>query len=181
MMLFAPATAFAQADIADVSQVSFFGVDFSKVQIMGADESDAQFAAAFDGINYLILAEPAKYDLGRAFRKTVVVEDLSTVSRRNAGLNIDLRGTDPNRTLSDRDMARIVDAYRSAGDTGYGLVIAGELLNKATGYGTYLVMFFDRSNGDIIYSQRVSGRAGGFGLRNYWARSLYDVLNKWRY
>jgi hypothetical protein len=31
-------------------------------------------------------------------------------------------------------------------------------------------------DGKVILSEKVAGRPQGFGLRNYWAYSIYDIL-----
>lgn len=180
-MLCLPVISAAQEEVFDFDKVSYFGIDFSKVKIMGANESDADFHEAFERINMLVLGEPKKYNLPRAFGKTVFIEDLGTVISRSTTQIGDLRTTNPGYMVTEDEMHEIVDAYRAEGDTGYGLVIAGEFLNKPAAEGSFVVMFFDRSNGDIVYYKRASGKAAGFGLRNYWASSLYNVLKKWRY
>lgn len=176
-----PLLAAAQDEVFDFDEVSYFGIDFSKVKILGAKESDADFREAFERINTLVIGEADKYNLEWAFGKTVFVEDLETAIRRSTIQNSDMRTNNPGYRMTEEDMHKIVDAYRSPGDTGYGLVIAGELLNKPANSGHYVVMFFDRANGDIVYYKRAGGRAMGFGLRNYWAGSLYNVLRTWKY
>jgi hypothetical protein len=40
------------------------------------------------------------------------------------------------------------------------------------------VVFFDLSNKNILLMENMTGKAGGFGWRNYWARSFYTVLKE---
>ena len=59
----------------------------------------------------------------------------------------------------------------------FGLVIIAKLLNKAEAYGSYQVVFFNTDTKEIIQDWATGGKARGFGLRNYWAGSIYKVIN----
>ena len=41
----------------------FYGVDYSCVSVVGANEQPAEFIKAFEAINRLFLSEPKKYDV----------------------------------------------------------------------------------------------------------------------
>lgn len=41
----------------------FYGVDYSCVSVIGANEQPAEFIKAFEAINRLFLSEPKKYDV----------------------------------------------------------------------------------------------------------------------
>ena len=138
-LLTIPAMAISQeVSVFDFDEVTYFGIDFSKVGILGADEGDAQFFTAFEGINNLILKEASKYNL-EAFGKQVIVGDLSTVFELN-NRSREMRILDPGYSVSVEDMHDIVDTYRSEGDTGYGLVITGVAKQSITKQPVY----FDR-------------------------------------
>lgn len=175
-----PLLAAGQQSILDVNDVDYRGVDFTKTMILAANESDAAFVKIFTGINNLVITESNKYDLGKAFRKNVFVKDLTNVHERNSDISGNMRTNDANYMINGKELQEIVDAYKADTD-GVGLIIVGELLNKSASKGRYVVVFFDSESGDIIYTKRVTGKAGGFGLRNFWAASLHNVLKKWRY
>jgi len=40
---------------------------------------------------------------------------------------------------------------------------------------------FDIATRKILSKREVSGKAGGFGLRNYWAGSVYNIIKKEMY
>jgi hypothetical protein len=40
---------------------------------------------------------------------------------------------------------------------------------------------FDIATRDIVAEEEVVGYAGGFGLKNYWARTVFNILKSTRY
>ena len=40
------------------------------------------------------------------------------------------------------------------------------------------MVFFDIKSRNIVSSFKLTGAASGFGLRNYWAGSVYDAMKK---
>jgi hypothetical protein len=62
-----------------------------------------------------------------------------------------------------------------------GLVFVAENLNKITQMGSYWVCFFDLGTKEIIDMQLKTGKAAGFGFRNYWAGSAFNVMKNWSY
>lgn len=175
----------AQPRIGDIRSITFYGVDFSAVRINGANESPADFIRAFGQINQLFMSEPNKYNPAKAFKMQVDRIDLSVVRSRNENIDkaqlaapqqSDLAGY----TVDDGRLAEIVASYPVDGE-GYGAVIVAERLDKTEGRALFTVVFFDRQSREVIYSQCDYAKAGGFGLRNYWAGALYNMLKKWRF
>ena len=78
--------------------------------------------------------------------------------------------------IDDADLARLIKSFNTGSDSGYGVVYVAELLNKEDGIGNYIAVFFDVRTKKIIFADRVSGKAGGFGLRNYWAAPLEKIF-----
>ncbi len=40
------------------------------------------------------------------------------------------------------------------------------------------VTFFDIASKTVLLTEKMSGKAGGAGFRNYWARAYYNVMDK---
>ena len=40
------------------------------------------------------------------------------------------------------------------------------------------LLFFDIATRDILQKREVKGYAEGFGLRNYWARTVYNIIKR---
>lgn len=175
----------AQQSLKEVRKVNYYGIDFSKVKIYRAQESEAQFLRAFKAINDLTLLEDKKYDFAKFFRKSVEWKSFEVADQRNFSneaflLPPKLSGKQLNEIhLSDAELGEVVGNYGN-GDDGVGVVIIGVLLNKEVPEGIYEVVFFDVQSKEIVFHKEVRGKARGFGLRNYWAYSVYDALKRWK-
>ena len=58
------------------------------------------------------------------------------------------------------------------------MVFIAQFLDKSNARGTYEVVFFNTETKEIIEEWITDGKARGFGLRNYWAGSVYSALKK---
>lgn len=158
-------------------EVNYYGVDFSKAKTFGAQETGEEFKAAFGGINYLVIYEWSKYNPGRFLHKKIVVRDVEVAQAWNDAIDPEnIAMFSPNYALTDGDIAEMVESYEIAETEGTGLIILGELLNKPDNAGSFVFVYFDIATRKVLYSQHIVGGAGGFGLRNYWARALYNAL-----
>lgn len=167
-----------KTSLKDIDKLTFFGVDFSMAKVYGADETAEQFKDAFYGINTLFQREPKKYDTAKAF-DAVVTTDLET--SRNFIEQIkkaDLFASDDSYELTDEEIAEHIRQFNTGNANGYGAVFIAGLLNKGKTQATYNVVVFDIASKDIILNRQFTERARGFGLRNYWAYSVYKTLNK---
>lgn len=176
----------AQQNINDVQEVNYYGIDFSKVNIFQAKETREQFKSAFKAINDLTVLEDKKYDFEKFFRKTIHISPFTVADERNeestpkilfprtsSKLVADLK-------LTPEDVREVIAEYGNE-DSGIGVVVIAVLLNKKTSAATYDVVFFDVKTKDILFEKQVIGMARGFGLRNFWANSLYYALRNWKY
>ncbi len=166
----------------EISSITFYGIDYSLVRVYGASESPTQFRYTFGEINNLFITEPKKYDIGKYTGKKLNEISLDAVNEVNQKLNLhDLVTTTPDYTL---DATQITQAVRQLpikkGAEGTGAVIVAQLLNKADNRGTYELVYFDVATREIIDGITMSGKAGGFGLRNFWAGSIYKALKNLR-
>lgn len=167
-----------KTSLKDIDKLTFFGVDFSMAKVYGADETAEQFKDAFYGINTLFQREPKKYDTAKAF-DAAVTTDLET--SRNLIEQIkkaDLFASDDSYELTDEEIAEHIRQFNTGNANGYGAVFIAGLLNKGKTQATYNVVVFDIASKDILLNRQFTERARGFGLRNYWAYSVYKTLNK---
>jgi hypothetical protein len=163
-------------------EVNYYGVDFSKTRTFGATETGEDFVSAFERINLLIIGEWHKYNPAARLRKTIYVQDISVTQVRNGDIDPkEVATTTPRYALTDADIAEMVKRYEIKESEGTGLVFIGELLNKQTATGTFSIVYFDIASRDVLYRRPVSGEAGGFGLRNYWAGALYRILKVFKF
>jgi hypothetical protein len=173
--LFACTALSAQTNVG--SDVNYYGVDFSKTKVFGAAETGDQFKDAFGKINSLIIAEWPKYDLGKFLFKNIAVRDISATTRLNNEIDPAMVvSSSSDYFISKDEIADMVRRYKLQEKEGTGLVIIGELLDKSTYMGKFVVVYFDIASREVLHGEGVVGKARGFGLRNYWAGALYGAL-----
>lgn len=171
-MLLSVTMCFAQKT-KDKTKVYFYGVDFSDVNVVGATESESNFINAFEGINGLFITEPKKYDIAKFLNLDVLSTDCKIANEELAIL----KDTNfINKESEEIDIPAIIAKYPS--NEHFGLVIIAKELNKPYNKGTFIAVIYDGTTHQILSSREFSGKAKGFGLRNYWAGALYSGLKK---
>ncbi len=171
-VLMISAIAFASAQT--FNDVTFLGVDFSAVNVLHTDETEEQFISAFEKINVLMVSETEKYDVAK-----YLAIDIKETDLRFATQNIE--------TLRDRDFTdseeekisieTVLSSYPKI--QGVALLLVAQTLDKAQAVGQYDIVVFDGTTKEIFKIESLAGAAGGFGLRNYWAGSIYNGLKKY--
>ena len=160
----------------DVQSIKFYGVDYSQVKVFGADESPLQFKDAFRRINELFITEAKKYNVGKQLRKEVTEISLDAV---NHNINeSELMTTKTEYSLDKEQIKTAIEALPIQKTPGVGMVFVAQFLDKSKNRGTYEVVFFNTETKEIIEEWITEGKAGGFGLRNYWAGSIHSALKK---
>ena len=155
----------------EVDSVTFYGVDFSQVNIVGDDAPDSQYLQAFRRINDLFVTEPEKSDLARY--------DFEMVAAINAATDLS-RARPMQATLLDKEsLAAHISRLPVTGD-GVGLIIIADCLDKTRETGYFHILFFDRATRSVIAQASLSGKARGFGLRNHWARAMLNSIRSLR-
>lgn len=154
--------------------VRFFGVDYSAVNVLYADETPEQFISAFYKTNILMLSEADKYDVSKFMQVNVVECEINYANKRLDELN-KRDFTDLNS--EEIEIESVIAAYPQVeGDV---LIFIARELNKTTNIGTYNAVIFNGTTKDIVSNTLISGKAKGFGLRNYWAGSLYNAMKSY--
>lgn len=166
----------------DSDEIVFFGLDYSKVKLIGAhgfsNPTDIK-ELYFDKWNQLIVNESDKYDIGKAFNNKNVIYDFSVVNKRNQLPIVEDLVTENDYDLSIEDVKSIIAAYEGEKAThGTGLVFIVESYNKNEQKGHYWIVLFDIATKESLEVFEITGKAGGFGFRNYWARTIYDALKR---
>ena len=160
--------------------VDFLGVDFSAVTVLAADETKLDFISTFGEINQLFLTEAEKYDVGHYLSFNINTIDIEPAINGLSELKeLDFVHMHKNSSESDIDIENILSKYEPS--EGMKLLIIAIELNKSKGYGTYVAVVFNGSTKEIIKTQALAGDAGGFGLRNFWAKTVYNSMKSAKY
>ncbi|MEJ7766921.1 MAG: hypothetical protein WKF89_03865 [Chitinophagaceae bacterium] len=51
-----------------------------------------------------------------------------------------------------------------------------ESMKKSASHGSMYVTFIKLANRKVLNTERTSGKARGFGCRNYWVKPVYEVI-----
>lgn len=170
-------------------QFTWLGIDYSHVKLVGdfaeffeaGEKSTWQIRDIyFPRWNSIIMEEPAKYDIRGMLRKSDIVYDIDMISSLNASTPLeDLESDNPVR-FSDDDIQFFVQQYNLSGKEGIGIAFIAECLNKNALEAWYHFVAIDMQSHQILFHARLRGEPKGFGLRNYWANSVYRVIRSIR-
>ena len=160
-----------------IKDVKFFGVDYSLAKVYGSDETLGQFIDAFARINGLFITESNKYNVAKYFKKKVTETLISQIQDINDNITDDsLFGGTASYKITDDMLENHIKSLPLSATDGTGLVFVTELMNKSYKQASYHIVFFDIASREILDSWNAIGKAKGFGLRNYWAGSIFNVL-----
>jgi len=160
--------------------ITWFGFDFSHAKGIMLGTTPYEMKNNFiPAINQLFLQEPQKFDINKGFNKSKVTPDFSSVNKVNANINIDnfeVTTKEQVTPLTEVEIADMVKQYSISDKQGVGLVFIVESLDKVSVEATLHLTFFSMPDGKIILTEKVYGKPGGFGIRNYWANTLFSIL-----
>jgi hypothetical protein len=176
---------FAQSpsDVSNSKSWTWFGIDYSHCYFL----TKMDFPDAYDlkeklqAWNDLVLLEKEKYIYKTLTSKKV---DFSTDMIKAVNDQVDVTERLDNdgfksTHLDPADIQGIVNGYDIPQHLeGVGLILIAESYSKPNKKGAYFVTFFDIETGEVLITERMLGKAQGFGLRNYWAYSYYKVLQQ---
>ncbi len=170
-------------------KVSWLGIDFSHTKLIGAfDQIGGAFEQTpgsvkneyFPAWNKLIVNEPKKYDVNAMLRKDNVRYDIDMIMKLNALTPVgDIESYNAPDYSAD-DIKKFVSSYELEGKTGLGVVFISECLNKGKEEAIFHVVVLKLATKEILIHERVVGKPQGFGLRNYWAGSIYSAIKQVR-
>lgn len=173
-------TAKKKSPIANIESISFYGVDFSQGKVYGATDEPDKLKKAYEDINNLFVTEASKYNIEELTGKKVNNTNIKAVSSSNSSIPADnVKTTNSGYSINDQNVATALKNLKiDSGDSGTGLVVVVHQLNKSNQVGTFQMVFFDIKSRNVVTSFKLTGAASGFGLRNYWAASVYDAMKK---
>ncbi len=156
------------------------GLDFSMVRCIGSEgftDPQAVKEKFFSDWNNLVLSEADKYNFKEPYKKTTQTNDLSVVTRRNELPDYKTFIINEPYSFEEGQLKKIIADYnlKEAKD-GLGLVYVYETLNKTKGHAVVNLVFFDITSKEIIWTKRYEAPAGGFGFRNFWARTILETM-----
>lgn len=168
------------------TSIVYLGIDYTQARLIGdASESGIEVRDRyFPGINDVVVNEPKKYDLQKAFNKSLINMSLGIVTKRNKKINaediISTESADYSR-LKEEDIRKLVKGIDFENKKGIGLLFIVEGMKKAEKAATssIWVTFVDMSTNKVLMTERMEVETkGGFGFRNYWASTIFNLIEK---
>ncbi len=170
---------YTTADVFKVDNITWYGLDFSNIKLIGSAGFTDPYAIKnkfFNSWNNLIITETEKYNIAGFFHKSSVANDLSIVKERNKLPDPDELVINTDYSFGEDEVKKIISEYDITGKEGIGLVFIMESFNKTEERGYMWITFFNIETKEVLLSKKMNGKAGGFGIRNYWAKSFYNVM-----
>jgi hypothetical protein len=167
-------------------EIVWLGLDFTQVRMVGplGTVDKNELVQLFDDINMVVISERSKYNFEAALRKDEVPYNLEVATKLNSEIDpnraIAYASKDEAARLNEEAISVLVKQYKFDNKEGIGLVFFMETLDKVREQGTMWVTFFSLSDRNVLFTERMSGIAGGISFRNHWARTVYEVIDQIR-
>jgi hypothetical protein len=165
-------------------EVTWLGLDFSSTKLIGDREkfgSESDVRRLLEAWNQLILTEFEKFDIAKAIKRSKVERSIDVTNEHNAEVDVLSMFTDDEKAhlhLNPNDVEELVGRYDFKGKTGLGLMFVVESFNRFAEEGSIYVTFVNMGSKEVLFTERLVGEPKGFGMRNYWAGCIYQVINK---
>jgi len=169
--------------------VTYLGIDYSHVkvignfsQFMGAGEKDAGQLrdTYFPAWNKLVIDERKKYDFAAMLQKENILYDIADITAINAQTAVDKIESLNKIHYKPDEIRDFVAKYNLKGKKGYGFLFIAEYLDKSEKEAAFCFVVIGMPKGEILLCESILGKPSGFGIRNYWAGALYDVIKQIR-
>ncbi len=165
--------------------VTWLGIDYSHVKLVGdfsqfggvGEKGPSQLKYQyFPAWNGLVVNEPEKYSLVRAFRKEGILYDLETITAMNAEAKLESMEVLNITPYTKEQVVEMVKNYPLNTGKGFGIAFVAESLNKIAEEAYFYVVVLNLSTKEVLFVEKVRGEPMGFGLRNYWAGSIAGAM-----
>jgi hypothetical protein len=160
--------------------LTWLGIDITQMRLIAShevtpDEIRNKFAPAW---NQLFVDELKKYDVAKYTHRQSVEYALEVTGKANKKIGDDLYSSNPDdfHRLGVGDITKLVNEYDFQDRKGMGLMIVVEALDKSKTKASAWVVVVDMDKKSVIATRRETASAGGFGFRNYWAKSFLGIL-----
>lgn len=183
-----PVTAQTKEDITGgTAEITWLGMDFTQAKFIGAatqfkdagEITNGEFRDKFiPGWNQLFINEEKKYDVAKVVHRTAIKHAMEVTEKANNAIKGDFFTNNPDdyMHLDAEKVEGLVKKYNFQGKTGIGLIFFIEGMSKGKDQASAWVAYVDMKGKKVLMSQHITGKAGGFGFKNYWAKAFYNIL-----
>jgi len=162
-------------------EIMWIGVDFSKTTFSknGFDFPVEELHHYFYEWNMLIISDQKKYDIRMAFRKPIMHYDLSFITKRNKSAKLSQLIVDYitiRNQFSEKQIIESVKNFSLSTQTHFSLSLFVESFDQKSKTATIWVVIIENSTSEAVLCEKFMETPGGFGVRNYWGRTFYNLF-----
>lgn len=168
-------------DFLKVKEVLWVGINFSKAKFTreGFNYPQEILLHYFHEWNMLILNDQKKYDIRMSFRKPVMQYDLSVVTKLNKSVKINnliTKYVNVNDVYTDDQMVQYMSGLSLPKSLPYALSFVVESFDSSVKTAAIWVVITQTATNQVVLCEKFLKKPAGFGTRNYWARTFYNVF-----
>lgn len=162
-------------------EILWLGINFSQAKFtrQGLDFSQEIMQHYFQDWNRLILNDQKKYDIRMSFRKPIMQYDLSLVTKINKtakASNILVSNLGLKDMLNEDMLRKYVAQYSFPTTLRFALIFVVESFDSMAKTASIWVIILQTADSEVVLCEKFMKTPGGFGARNYWARTFYNLL-----
>ena len=162
-------------------EITWLGIDFSKATFTkkGFDMPNDALQIYLNEWNALVISDQKKYDIRVAFRKPVVLFDLSFVKKQNKLYKGDIPIRDIVRMENLLDENIIANYIRQVSLpllSKFSLLFMVESFDNTIKKGSVWVVVISNKTKELVLCEKFSESPSGFNIRSYWARIFYNIF-----
>jgi len=167
------------------TKITWLGIDYSHVQLIG---DFSQFGGAgsntaekirdvyFPAWNDFVYKEAAKYNVKKMLRHSDLQIDLDMIAKINENADVDKLETTKSIEFTEELLKSFIDDYKVSEIEGLGVLFITEYMNKNKQNAVYHYIVINNKTKELLLHERINGKCGGFGLKNFWARTFYNAF-----
>ena len=174
-------------DYKNYDEITWLGVDFSHLKIIGdfdsfsgkSVETPQQFRdSLYIAWNELFISEPKKYDLkGMLKRKDINISiDVMNYHNKNSDLKDLVVSSTPE--YKTEDIQQFINTIPFTKNGGVGILFVAESFKKKTNKAIWHLVAININTKKVLVHEVYKADAGGCGLKNFWAYTLYKSIGK---
>lgn len=169
------------ADFLKTREILWVGINFAKAKFTrkGFDFNQETLQHHLQEWNKLILNDQKKYDIRMSFRKPIMKYDLSVITKLNKSLKVNDVLTlfiSSQHVYSDEQMRNYVATLELPATLPYALMFAVESFDTTVKTASIWVVITKTDTREVVLCEKFLKKPAGIGLRNYWARTFYNVF-----
>lgn len=162
-------------------EILWLGINFSHAKFtrQGLDFSQEIMQHYFQDWNRLILNDQKKYDIRMSFRKPIMQYDLSLVTKINKtakASNILVSNLGLKDQLNEDQLRSYVAQHVFPTALRFALIFVVESFDSMAKTASIWVIILQTADSEVVLCEKFMKPPGGFGARNYWARTFYNLL-----